>query len=354
MSKWIVITSIQEPTLEIKDWCDKEGWELCVVGDEKTPDKAYFEDEYFNCHYLSFAKQHELFPAFAQALPKNHYCRKNIGYLYAMQNGADVIMDTDDDNLSKENWDNILKQPEVMREVCKNSIEEEQSRFHEYVNAYSYFTYQHIWPRGLPLNYIDNKLSARPCHNYNDVKVWQGLVDGDPDVDAIFRLTSPLNKECDFQFDDYRPIVLGENVYCPFNSQNTIWRKEAFPLMYLPGTVSFRFTDILRSYFAQVCLRHANYKVGFTTSTAVQNRNAHDLMRDFEDEQTCYNDTEAIVKLLHNLRDELHPKYIEGGLGFLLQHYYFKLFKNYGNSHEENLVMAWNKVLYENSIRCSV
>ncbi len=31
----------------------------------------------------------------------NHFGRKNIGFLYAMHNGAEVIYDTDDDNILK-------------------------------------------------------------------------------------------------------------------------------------------------------------------------------------------------------------------------------------------------------------
>ncbi|MBV5271274.1 MAG: DUF288 domain-containing protein, partial [Afipia sp.] len=68
-----------------------------------------------------------------------------------------------------------------------------------------------------------------------------------PDVDAIYRLTLPLPQS----FREEQPVALGRNVWCPFNSQNTTWWKEAAPLLYLPSFCSFRMTDIWRSFVAQ-------------------------------------------------------------------------------------------------------
>jgi len=43
--------------------------------------------------------QRDQYPELADLLPYHHYCRKNIGYLYAIRQGADCILETDDDNL---------------------------------------------------------------------------------------------------------------------------------------------------------------------------------------------------------------------------------------------------------------
>ena len=86
-------------------------------------------------------------------------------------------------------------------------------------------------------------------------------------------------------FDKGPPIVLAKGTWCPFNSQNTLCtRPELFPLLYLPAFVTFRFTDILRGYVAQPILQAAGYRLGFTCATVFQERNEHDLMRDFKDE----------------------------------------------------------------------
>ena len=77
--------------------------------------------------------------------------------------------------------------------------------------------------------------------------IQQGLVDDDPDVDAIYRLVLDLP----FQFEPGASVALGPGAWCPFNSQNTSWWPEAYPLMYLPAYCSFRMTDIWRSFVAQ-------------------------------------------------------------------------------------------------------
>ena len=48
--------------------------------------------------FLSVNKQNELNLNFSKKCPLNSYARKNIGYLLAFKNNADVIIETDDDN----------------------------------------------------------------------------------------------------------------------------------------------------------------------------------------------------------------------------------------------------------------
>lgn len=66
---------------------------MVVVADRKTPNNW----SYPNVHFLSVDKQ-ATFGSFAKLLPFNSYARKTLGYLYAIQNGALWIYDTDDDN----------------------------------------------------------------------------------------------------------------------------------------------------------------------------------------------------------------------------------------------------------------
>jgi hypothetical protein len=127
------------------------------------------------------------------------------------------------------------------------------------------------------------------------IGVWQGLADGNPDVDAIYRLVTPAEP---VRFDKRPPVALGPGQYCPFNSQNTLWSPAAYPYLYLPVTVSFRFTDILRGYVAQRLLWHHGMHLGFTGASVYQDRNPHDLMRDFEDEIPCYRLVSAIAERL--------------------------------------------------------
>ena len=160
-----------------------------------------------------------------------------------------------------------------------------------WVNIYHHFSDQPIWPRGLPLRNINDsrdKLQWQKEKINQRIGIWQGLADEDPDVDAIYRLTS--NTPCIFQKKE--PVVLEKGTVCPFNSQNTAIQKELFPLLFLPSFVTFRFTDILRGIIAQPILWQHDYRLGFTEATVVQKRNEHDYFKDFESEVPMYLHTE--------------------------------------------------------------
>ena len=121
------------------------------------------------------------------------------------------------------------------------------------------------------------------------------MVDGDPDIDAIHRLIFKSTP----QFKQRTPLIYKRNNFCAFNSQNTLWNDNViFPLLYLPSTVTFRFTDILRSHIAQVIMNSLSIKWGFYPPTAYQNRNDHNLMMDFESEVSMYLKTREITSIL--------------------------------------------------------
>jgi hypothetical protein len=116
-------------------------------------------------------------------------------------------------------------------------------------------------------------------------------------VDAVYRLTYPLP----LNFEIPARLALGKNAWSPFNSQNTYWFKEAFPLLYLPSYCSFRMTDIWRSYVAQRIAWECGWSVLYHEPTVWQERNEHNLMKDFEDEIPGYSNNMRIGKELQEL-----------------------------------------------------
>ncbi len=319
--KYIIITSIFPPNEAIIQYAEMEGWDLVVVGDRKTPDNWQYE----NVTYLSPKDQVDYGYAIAEVLPWNHYCRKMIGYLYAMEQGAEIIIDTDDDNIPKPKWGfPVFDGP--FRQFPKLS---------GFVNIYKYFTDMTIWPRGFPLQYLNGNAHANELpltDNITRIGIWQGLADGNPDVDAIYRLTN--DTPCFFK--DEKPIVLSEGTICPFNSQNTAFRREVFPLLYLPSHVTFRFTDILRGLVAQPILWAAGYNLGFSSATVLQERNPHDYLKDFESEIPCYLYAERAIDLVKEI---VSP---DVSLTENLQSAYKTLSKNdLVPPEEEQVITAW-------------
>ena len=278
MKKYIVITSIFEPTVAVKKFSGINDYNVIVVGDKKSP-------ENYNCDNVIFLSADKTYGfELEKTLPVNHYSRKMLGYLYAMRAGADIIIDTDDDNIPYDNFGF----PEFDDNFNLIAADD------DFINIYQFFTKHKIWPRGLPLNYINKKTSYEIKNQNLHVGVWQGLADGDPDVDAIYRLTD--NTPCYFD-QDKEPLVLQSGCVCPFNTQNTAYRRELFELLYLPTTVSFRFTDILKGLIAQPLMWNENFLLGFTNATVLQERNVHDYMKDFESEIPCYLYSEKVVNI---------------------------------------------------------
>lgn len=286
---WIVITTINPPTKAVKEFArmaSEKKWKVLVVGDTKTPAD-------WNCdgvEFLSIDRQRAEFGEIANLVPVKHYCRKNIGYLYAIQNGATILIDTDDDNLPYTDFAARLEK-NVTGEVIGGE---------KWANIYSYYSEETIWPRGLPLNHIHTKGAIQGSQE-RDCLVQQYLADEDPDVDAIFRLIVKKNTRFNKTGKSY---IIGDDTYVPFNSQNTVFFKEAFILMYLPCFVSFRMTDIWRSFVVQRLLRHMKSNLSFHDATVWQERNQHDLMKDFNDEVIGYTMNDTIIRTIDSVNLE--------------------------------------------------
>ncbi len=282
----VVLTSIAAPNevmRRIAQDCSRLGMRFYVIGDTKSP--ADFSLE--GCDYFGIDAQRATGLEFALQCPTRHYARKNIGYLLAMRQPIDFIAETDDDNMPSAAFYAPL--PRV--------VEAPRLAGCSWVNVYRYYTDRPIWPRGLPLDAINDPLPPLPAPSRVLAPIQQGLADDNPDVDAIYRLVLPLP----FSFERRVRVALGEQAWCPFNSQNTVFYREAFPLLYLPAHCSFRMTDIWRSFVAQRIGWANGWTVLFREATVVQDRNDHDLMRDFEDEVSGYLGNRKIGRLLAGL-----------------------------------------------------
>jgi hypothetical protein len=297
----VVVTSIYPPTQAIRLMAGYPHLQTVVIGDAKSPVDW--------CHpgveFWPLDQQHEIDAQMAQALPIHHYGRKMLGYLRAIQAGALAIIDTDDDNLPMGDWRFPDRQGRFM------STRSELG----FVNVYRHFSAQHIWPRGFPLNWVRQPALWLQTldERTQQVAIWQGLAQGDPDVDAIYRLV--LGQSCDFQ--DAPPLVLEAGTVCPFNSQNTWFDQSAFALLYIPSHVSFRFCDILRGLVAQPILWRMGLRLGFCGAHVRQERHPHDLMRDFESEIPMHMHSARVVDWVNealgasaSAKDLLHDAYV--------------------------------------------
>lgn len=277
MKRALVITTIAPPSAAVLRFpALLPDWRIYVVGDRKTPVPWRVD----GIEFLPFSPARSTLDT---VIPSDRYSRKNLGYLAAIRDGADVVVETDDDNFPYDSFGSRLDRTVFGAPVLDPG----------WVNVYRPFTRQGIWPRGFPLSRVaaslESTLSCGPLVG-EQCPIQQCLVDGDPDVDAIYRLT--IGRSASFTGV---PLILRPGTYSPLNSQNTIWWKETYPLLYLPSYVSWRVCDIWRGLVAVAVAEARGWSVGVLPPTARQDRNPHDLMRDFRDELPVYLDTEAVL-----------------------------------------------------------
>ncbi len=331
-----VITTIQPPTLSVIRLARELqliGGKLIVAGDKKGPASygAPGAEPNWPVEFLSLDAQLALPHELGRLLPTGHYARKNLGYLVAIAQGASCIYETDDDNAPNENWTLRSESVSGARVVGKASD--------RWVNVYRYFSAENVWPRGLPLDEIRGPLpDTVVTAEAKNAPVQQGLVNGSADVDAIWRLV--MDREFFFEKND--SVYLEAGNWCPFNTQSTWWWPLAFPLLYVPSYCSFRMCDIWKSFVAQRCLWELGLGVVFHASEVYQDRNAHDLMRDFRDEIPGYEKNRGICQLLSEIK-------LRGGsgavMGNLVRCYEALVAKEIFPAKEMQLVTAWVEAL---------
>ena len=298
--RWIVITSIHKVTDSVKAVAELSDWCVVVVGDKKSVPKSTYNID--NVDYIDVAAQKQLDYSIIKLLPYNSYARKNIGYLYAIEHGADVIYETDDDNQLLGDLSGFLS------ERTELLVYERNTSSSYAVNPYAHFGQPSIWPRGYPLTEITKQDPVRFTKQAVNGWIQQSLANGDPDVDAIFRLTRKTDGEpIDIVFDATAAAVsLPEQLFCPYNSQNTLHHKSAFWALMLPIGVPFRVCDIWRGYWAQRLLWQIGGQLVFLPPFVYQERNAHNYLEDFNDELKMYRETEELLQFLLQWSPQSH------------------------------------------------
>ena len=139
------INKVSKNIINIENGCKKNNWELQIVGDKKTP--KGFKLSYGK--FYSLSDQSKLDLNYSKKSLINSYARKNIAYLMSIKNGANIIVETDDDNYPIKNF--------FQERILINKFRQVQNK--GWVNIYDIFKRDKslIWPRGLPLTEIVKK-----------------------------------------------------------------------------------------------------------------------------------------------------------------------------------------------------
>jgi hypothetical protein len=295
MKKYIIITTINKPSEAIFKFCEKRDWFFIIVGDLKTPHEEYYklEKQFSNVKYLTPEYQKNEYKELSEAIGWNCSQRRNIGFLEAYNLGAEIIASSDDDNIPYDSWGN---------EIFVNQ-EIEVDLYHPKLDVFDPLSItkdNYIWHRGFPIEYLQERhMVEYRGKTKRKVLVQADLWDGDPDIDALARLS-------------FKPIVKYSNItapYCsdriaPFNSQNTFLSREVIPY-YAVFPYIGRMDDIWGSYILQ---HYFPNSVIYNKASVYQKRNIQDLITNLENEIIGYRNTLTLIKNLNNFEQLLPAK----------------------------------------------
>jgi hypothetical protein len=285
MKKYIITTTISEPTLATRKFsqiADSKNWTFVVVGDTKTPHGSYKElvQQHNNTIYLTPDEQESLYKELSDKIGWKTIQRRNIGFVYAYKQGADIIATVDDDNIPYDSWGDDLY---VGQEVVCDYYETENDVF----DPLSVTNHNYLWHRGYPIDLLKTKNEVTyKGKQKRKVLIQADLWDGDPDVDAIARLTYKAL----VKFDTATPYF--SNKISPFNSQNTFLAREVIPFYSVWPFVG-RMDDIWGGYHA---LSHFKENLIYAPASVYQDRNLQDLITNLEKEVIGYRHTYNFIK----------------------------------------------------------
>jgi hypothetical protein len=311
MKKFIITTTINNPTeatLKFAEIADKKDFTFVVIGDTKTPHEMYqhLENKYNNFVYLHPDVQSTLYPELSEIIGWRTIQRRNIGFVYAFHQGAEIVATVDDDNIPYDNWgDNIMIGKEI-------EVDEYENTSCPYFDSISTTEHNDLWHRGFPIEYLQVKNNI----DYKGKTKITPLVqaefwDGDPDIDAICR----LSKKPIVKFKPFDPFTTKQ--LTPFNSQNTFLHRSILKY-YSVFPYTGRMDDIWGSYVTQYYFPNS---VIFTKASVYQARNPQDLVKNLENEIIGYRNTLSLLDDIENFEKYLPEKTLD----------YYKIYKSHFN-----------------------
>lgn len=290
MKRALVTTTINDISKWLPNWTSQltTNDAIIVVGDDKTPHKKITDalEPYMNWLYVDprFPTDWES----EKALGRNTIQRRNLGFLEAAQLGAELIISVDDDNVPvTDDWLELITK-EFTRPKRVQSVSSSTGWYNP-----GELCLPSTVCRGFPLNQR-HKPHVSHLVMEDDVRcgVFQSLVLGDPDVDAVQRIV-----DAPVVTGVFSSSTLAKGTWAPFNSQATVFRTELLPCMMMwPGVG--RYDDIWASYLCQAVMQPFGMRVRFGHPCVRQERNAHDLVRDLELELHGYRHTSELTRML--------------------------------------------------------
>ena len=315
MKTAIVLTTIAVPNL-LEGHADNyqqhghEDVEFIVIGDLKTPKETEkvirnIRGRGFEAEYFDIPKQEKWLqnqdPELKRMIPYNSDNRRNIGFLIAVERGAEVIVSIDDDNYVT--GGDYLGGHKIVGTTQTLKTAESSNRWFNPCSMMETETKRAIYPRGFPYS-KRWKDEIRFIHSSGRVVMNGGLWLRYPDLDAV----TNLNEKVKTVAINSEQIMLATGTFSPINTQNTAFHRDILPCYYyivmgaqINGYRLDRYGDIWSGFFAKKIIDHLGDRVTFGHPLTDHRRNIHDLFKDLQQELWGMVLTDKLVPIMESI-----------------------------------------------------
>jgi len=260
--KWAVMTASEPTEAVLKMTLLYPRWCTVVVATTPKFTKQMLREKVHAAYFLSTEDQQKLPFQSVRFINGSPSSRKNVGYLFAIFQGAEMIFDLDEYSVVERKMDLIIPntlKPKIARDNLRHAF-----------NPYKFFQEgSAIWPRGYPLEKMESskETSEKDLITGNIqnsmVAVIQLIPKNEPDEGAMFSLTK---EKSEINLNDQEFIVSPLSEILPTNSKSTIYFQKVFWALWLPASVHTEVGDIWRAFVTQDIYQEFHFRTLFRGS----------------------------------------------------------------------------------------
>ena len=243
LTKWIVTTSTTTDNFSNVETLLRyvgSEWCLLILGDR------YNHTEWLKHKrsiYLSSQQQLSLPLKIGKLWSNTSFHSKNIGFLFAIHEGAQIILDLDSNYVPTELKGQYFPVFKTASDFAMPILPLDNTEI--LWNPYAYFEARNSWPRGFPGKSVSTLPDGESVIKQRCLPVVQQyLVGNRRDVNKQ-KVTNV------FDTDRTNSVAAPHSLFAPYNSLATVHLYESFWSLLLPQTVDQSVSDIWRSYISQ-------------------------------------------------------------------------------------------------------
>ena len=315
----LVMTTIADPVI-LEDYFQNfekfghlDSVKVFVIPDRKTPTSAFERCTQLRQRGLQVVcptlEEQDLylrkFDGLARLIPFNSDNRRNVGFLMALESGAEFMMSIDDDNYCLPNEDFFAGHRIVTGEPTSGHSVHSSTGWFNICEMLTIYPAVNVYPRGFPYFARHKSTHISQTTQEGSVHMNAGLWLAEPDLDAMTWLIAPA---CASAMRG-ESLLLSNQAWSPINTQNTAIHRDVIVSYYfvrmgypLGGMAIDRFGDIVSGYFSQACVRHLGNLIRVGSPLAEHRRNSHNYLRDATNELACILTLEDITQWLSSFK----------------------------------------------------